>query len=1068
MADTSSQIRIIFDGTARGVVGAAAEARAAIASVNDESGKLSKSADAIQGAALGATKGILAIGSAAGGLQTVGAAAVSIGTMAGIAAALPAVMLAGAGAMATFKLATQGVGDAFSAGLAGDAEAFAEAAAKLAPNAREAAEAVRDLGPGFRELQQDVQNVAFADFAEDVQRLGGTYMPILEGRFLAAADSLNSMGKYAADALMKPATVNNVSDALRGTNMLLSNSTNLVGDMLEGFLALGGEGSKYMADLGNSIAGGAAAWKDWANEAAAAGKVDDWIEGAIDEFTTWGRVLQNVGSIGATVFDGLSTGGYDLAGSLEETTAALDEFLDSAEGQEILKELGETLQVTGDVAREILMTALQELGPVIVELAPAARAVATAIGDFLVNALQTVGPILQGVAGFLGDHSQLLGDLVPIVLAAVAAYRGMQIVSQVAGWVSGATTALGLFGAGADDAGKKADGLIAKSGLIKGALGALGVGVAVTALAELQRSTEGADGKISELTDTLQDLSGAIQQVLSGDVGGIFDDITSEFDQMKRHIEGNNSFEFEADTGPAQAQVVQFMGALRGTVGEINIDGRTTDASQALANIMQAINQGRAEVLIDGKATPVQDALQIVVDQINASGGMVEINGEYVKAGDALRMFLETANRPGQARVPVEGELSPIEASLQTLYGRISEDAPKVKIGADEVPVTEALNRVITAINTGQGEVVINGQTMSAYGALRAVEAVINQTQGDVTIGGDPVPAGKALTDTLAAIRAGEAEVSIGGNKVPVEQAIAAIIALANGTPAVMPLNGDPAQGMGEVEKLRGAGSAPATMPLLGDPSQGLGQVAVLDGAQTTPQTKPLNGDNAQGMGEVAALDGAQTTPQTKPLNGDNAQGMGEVQKLDAAGKATVVKPIQSRDENSGSVFAAIQRTFSGVITQVVRVVQEFFGGANGGAVDDFPGMASGGAPMIYKGRPRGAIHGPGTGTSDEAGLFRLANGEHVLTAAEVRALGGQANVYQLRAMIRAGEIPGFAGGGAVGAGGTSTVTAPSYSPSLVARVYLDGREVSGVIRTEIENADRASARAYRVRAGVA
>lgn len=54
-----------------------------------------------------------------------------------------------------------------------------------------------------------------------------------------------------------------------------------------------------------------------------------------------------------------------------------------------------------------------------------------------------------------------------------------------------------------------------------------------------------------------------------------------------------------------------------------------------------------------------------------------------------------------------------------------------------------------------------------------------------------------------------------------------------------------------------------------------------------------------------------------------------------------------------------------------------------------FPGRAHG-----------GAIHGPGTGTSDEAGLYRLSDGEHVWTAAEVRAAGGHAKVEQLRAAM--------------------------------------------------------------------
>jgi TP901 family phage tail tape measure protein len=60
-----------------------------------------------------------------------------------------------------------------------------------------------------------------------------------------------------------------------------------------------------------------------------------------------------------------------------------------------------------------------------------------------------------------------------------------------------------------------------------------------------------------------------------------------------------------------------------------------------------------------------------------------------------------------------------------------------------------------------------------------------------------------------------------------------------------------------------------------------------------------------------------------------------------------------------------------------------------------------------------GAIHGPGTGTSDDVPAM-LSNGEHVLTAAEVAKMGGQAAVYRFRQMLDSGKLPKFASGGAV------------------------------------------------------
>lgn len=68
----------------------------------------------------------------------------------------------------------------------------------------------------------------------------------------------------------------------------------------------------------------------------------------------------------------------------------------------------------------------------------------------------------------------------------------------------------------------------------------------------------------------------------------------------------------------------------------------------------------------------------------------------------------------------------------------------------------------------------------------------------------------------------------------------------------------------------------------------------------------------------------------------------------------------------------------------------------------DLSGFASG-----------GGVWGAGTGTSDSIPAM-LSNGEHVLTAADVKKMGGQQGVYAFRQMLQAGMIPGFAPGGAV------------------------------------------------------
>ena len=72
------------------------------------------------------------------------------------------------------------------------------------------------------------------------------------------------------------------------------------------------------------------------------------------------------------------------------------------------------------------------------------------------------------------------------------------------------------------------------------------------------------------------------------------------------------------------------------------------------------------------------------------------------------------------------------------------------------------------------------------------------------------------------------------------------------------------------------------------------------------------------------------------------------------------------------------------------------------GAIQELPQFAGG-----------GKVYGAGTGTSDSIPAM-LSNGEHVLTAKDVSAMGGQDGVYAFRAALQAGMIPGFNVGGAV------------------------------------------------------
>lgn len=96
--------------------------------------------------------------------------------------------------------------------------------------------------------------------------------------------------------------------------------------------------------------------------------------------------------------------------------------------------------------------------------------------------------------------------------------------------------------------------------------------------------------------------------------------------------------------------------------------------------------------------------------------------------------------------------------------------------------------------------------------------------------------------------------------------------------------------------------------------------------------------------------------------------------------------------------------------TTIQKVIRELSGDTDGPT-----GQGTVLAPLRPKKKAAGgAIEGPGTGTSDDIPAM-LSNGEHVLTAAEVQKMGGQAAVYRFRALLDGGKIPKFATGGHLG-----------------------------------------------------
>ena len=89
MSQTESKIRLIFDGSERGVVAAAAKSSAAIKRLTDDNDRLNKSADRAGAGLLKVGVGLAGIGAAGSAVQVIGGVAGALAQLAPAALLLP-------------------------------------------------------------------------------------------------------------------------------------------------------------------------------------------------------------------------------------------------------------------------------------------------------------------------------------------------------------------------------------------------------------------------------------------------------------------------------------------------------------------------------------------------------------------------------------------------------------------------------------------------------------------------------------------------------------------------------------------------------------------------------------------------------------------------------------------------------------------------------------------------------------------------------------------------------------------------------------------------------------------
>jgi hypothetical protein len=735
MASTSSIIELLFRGNSADATAAIARLRRELLGLNDDNSRTARSSrlfgndvdetsKKLNKAALGATKFVGALGAIGGALPAVAGLTASLATTAGAALVLPGVLLGAAGAVTVLKLATSGFGDAVKAA---DPKAFAEAVKGMPPDAIATAKAFRDLKQPLADIKTVIQNRFFDGLATDVKLLGQAYLPTLRRQFTGIAVEYNSMARAAVGALLAPRAVQDVNDVLAAQRGVLNDLKPALGNVLTGVLAIGQQGAVEFRGMGAAITDVTARFAAWAQRAQETGRITAIIREGKEELAKYGEIGSNIGGILSTVFRGLTVEGQGFADGLIETTQALEDFLQSAEGQDALQALGETLRVTAQVTREVLLAALRELGPIITAVAPAVQEFARVLGAVLVDAIRTVGPILQGFATALSALAPSFDFLVPALAGLVLGFGALRVINTVVGWVQAGAAAFRTLG-------------VALGPLVL----VLAIGAAIFALNNLRSSEEAAaeaaakhESRIQSLKGTLDQYNGSvtestrlqIAQELSG--AKLADGTTNLTDALRgAGISFNDYAAAASGNGDAlqkvngqllqQAEgVIKSSDAYEAQSKTLTKNGISLEllSAAALGNV-QAQDQIAQKIEATGASAEAaknraQDLTDTFRDQIGPLGEIGSTLGDY---SGALKDAQEQTRLAGQAGADFATILQSLQGGLAALKGNANPTAPLVT-GFQDL----AKAALTSATAAGQADVAYGGVAAGADTAARKV-----------------------------------------------------------------------------------------------------------------------------------------------------------------------------------------------------------------------------------------------------------------------------------------------------------------------------------------------------------
>src|SRR6516165_2774302 len=301
-----------------------------------------------------------------GGIEGIAGITAAIAQLSGVMALIPAAA-GGAGlALGTLAVGMHGVMDALKS--MDDPAKFSQAIRTMAPAAQEVMIILSHFTDSYRGAMREVQQSLFAPIVDDIRPLIQTWLPLL----MHAGQQIGAVFGQAMHQILQFMTT---SGTLQAMNTFVTNITSAMRGLLpaiqpvmEAFRTLGVVGSQFLPQISASIVKIANEFNQWIQAAAQSGKLQQWIQSAIDGFGQLFSAIKNFGEGIANISSIASQFGGGFLQTLQQIAVEFNKWTASAEGQQTLTEFFKAAHAAAVALTPVLHTVATALGQLFTNL----------------------------------------------------------------------------------------------------------------------------------------------------------------------------------------------------------------------------------------------------------------------------------------------------------------------------------------------------------------------------------------------------------------------------------------------------------------------------------------------------------------------------------------------------------------------------------------------------------------------------------------------------------------------------------------------------------------------------